>query len=499
MELLIDKMVAGGLGLGRLADGRVVLVPGVLPGELARVAVTRKRSGYLEAAPLAILKPAAARRAPPCPWYAACGGCDLQHVDYSRQLELKQEILTDLLARKGLSVVPRPAGRPGHDHGVHGSLGQPLTAAGQGLPDGQAAGLVPLLEPLAAPAEFHYRQRIRLQVQEGRPGFFRPGTHQLAAVEHCLLAQPELNRVWRQLVGSSHWPRLAAACSALELSLDPASRRVVALLRLERQPRPAQRQAAWRLCRELPELLGLGFLPIGHQAGPFFDREAEPGGRARPDQLLLHFPVSVQLTGQWPPADERSAHQLDLTVEPTAFSQVNEAQNRRLLARLLELLQLTGGETVFDLHCGMGNFSLPLARCVRQVHGVDLQAAAIRAARRNAEVNRVTNCSFQRRSAEDGLAALLAAGHQPDLLLLDPPRGGCRQLVEELGQLKRPPARIAMISCDPATMVRDLVLLLRQGYQVKAMQFVDMFPQTHHLETITILANRSPGGTKLPI
>lgn len=464
MELLIDKMVAGGLGLGRLADGRVVLVPGVLPGELARVAVTRKRSGYLEAAPLAILKPAAARRAPPCPWYAACGGCDLQHVDYSRQLELKQEILTDLLARNGQDV-----------------------------------NRLPLLEPLAAPAEFHYRQRIRLQVQEGRPGFFRPGTHQLAAVEHCLLAQPELNRVWRQLVGSSHWPRLAAACSALELSLDPASRRVVALLRLERQPRPAQRQAAWRLCRELPELLGLGFLPIGHQAGPFFDREAEPGGRARPDQLLLHFPVSVQLTGQWPPADERSAHQLDLTVEPTAFSQVNEAQNRRLLARLLELLQLTGGETVFDLHCGMGNFSLPLARCVRQVHGVDLQAAAIRAARRNAEVNRVTNCSFQRRSAEDGLAALLAAGHQPDLLLLDPPRGGCRQLVEELGQLKRPPARIAMISCDPATMVRDLVLLLRQGYQVKAMQFIDMFPQTHHLETITILANRSPGGTKLPI
>ncbi|MFU8818963.1 MAG: class I SAM-dependent RNA methyltransferase [Desulfurivibrio sp.] len=441
MKLRIEKVVAGGLGLGRREDGCTVLVPGVLPGELVRAKVRRSHRSYQEAALVELLEPSPQRRLPPCLWYDRCGGCDLQHADYPCQLELKQQILRELLQRHGLAAEVEPV----------------------------------LLPPLASAEEFNYRQRIRLQVAEGRLGFFQAGSHRLTEVEHCLLARPAINRLWRQLPASPLWHRLAEQCEALEFSLDPASEQVVLLLHHRRRPRPAERQVAWQLCRELTGLKGLGFLPTGHQAGPFIDRQSGARGRDGTEQLRLHFVFPAELSGR----------SLELTVEPTAFSQVNEGQNQELLARLLARLQLGGEEVLADLHCGMGNFSLPLALRAGRVYGVDIQAAAIRGAKRNALANGIENCAFNRAGAEEGLAGLYAAGIRPDILLLDPPRGGCLELVRALAAPF--PPRIAMISCDPATMVRDLVVLRERGYRVASMQLVDMFPQTHHLETITLL------------
>jgi len=443
LTVTIEKIVAGGLGLGRLADDCTVLVPQVLPGERVRVGVRRRHRRHLEAEVKALLIPAPERRSPPCPWYGRCGGCDLQHADYPSQVALKQEILAELLQRSGLGAAVLPV----------------------------------LASPLAATAEFHYRQRIRLQVEEGRTGFFRTGSHQLQEVGVCLLARPEINAVWGALRDQAGWRQLAGQCTALEISLDPASRQVVLLLHYRRRPRPAERQAAWRLCRELPALKGLGFLPADHAAGPFFDRQAGPEGCREPDQLRLHYVLPAELAGR----------SLTLGVEPAGFSQVNEEQNRQLLRLLLELLKPGGDEILADLHCGMGNFSLPLALRVREVYGVDLQAAAIRGARRNAAANGIANCRFSRAQARQGLADLVAAGIRPDILLLDPPRTGCLDLVRSLAEPL--PPRIALISCDPATMVRDLGHLAALGYRIAAMRLVDMFPQTHHLETITLLLN----------
>jgi len=441
LKICVEKVVAGGLGLGRREDGCTVLVPAVLPGELVRVKVRRSHRSYQEATLVELLEPSPERRLPPCPWYDRCGGCDLQHASYPCQLELKQQILRELLQRHGLAAQVEPV----------------------------------LAPPLASEQELNYRQRIRLQVAAGRLGFFQAGSHRFTEVEQCLLARPAINRVWRQLSASSPWRRLAEQGEALEFSLDPQSGRVVLLLHHRRRPRPAEREAAWQLCRELAELKGIAFLPLGHQAGPFIDRQSGAQGRDGTEQLRLHFLLPAALAGR----------SLDLTAEPTAFCQVNEGQNQRLLARLFALLQPEGDEVLADLHCGMGNFSLPLALRCGRVYGVDIQAAAIRGAKHNALANGIENCRFSRAGAREGLAALHAAAIHPDILLLDPPRGGCLELVRFVGSPL--PNRIVMISCDPATMVRDLAVLGQKGYRVASMQLIDMFPQTHHLETITLL------------
>lgn len=438
--LTIEKLVAGGRGLGRLADGCTVLVGGVLPGEEVRVLTSRRHRHYLEAELKEIITPSPQRRSPPCPWFGRCGGCDWQQAEYPAQLAAKQQILVELLERAGLARAVLPV----------------------------------LAAPAAAPAEFHYRGRIRLQLMEGRVGYFQTGSHQLQEVESCLLAHPAINQLWQQLRGHPAWRQLAGAGRALELSFDPGSSRVVLLLHHQRRPRPAELQAAGRLCRELPGLKGLGFLPVDHAAGPYLDRDSLPAGRPDPRALRLHFAVDL--------AAEQT---LSLAVEPAGFSQVNEEQNCYLRRRLSALLEPNDGQILADLHCGMGNFSLPLAPRLGQVYGFDLQAAAIRAARANAEENRVTNCRYQRAADREALAILAGNGIRPDILLLDPPRAGCAELLSALSPPY--PPQIAMISCDPATMVRDLATLQGHGYQVASLQLVDMFPQTHHLETIALL------------
>lgn len=441
MIIRIEKIVAGGAGLGRAADGRVVMVPGVLPGEMARVAVKRTYRQYLEAELREVLEPAPERRSPPCPYAARCGGCDLQHATYPGQLAIKQALFEELLTRHGLAPEVLPV----------------------------------LAPPLPSPLEFGYRQRIRLQVTDGRAGFFQARSRHLEPVSACLLARPEINRAWAALAAHPDWPLLVRAALSLELACNPEDGLVVVLLALARPARPAQRQAAHRLCLALPAIQGIGFHAEGHQAGPFISRDSGPNGCQTPDELLIHLPLPSEIAGR----------SLRLGVEPGGFSQVNEAQNRKLLALLLAWLQPHGQETAADLYCGMGNFSLPLALRVREVHGVDIQAAAIRRARENAVANRIDNCHFERLGAAAGAEALLRKGVSPEIVLLDPPRGGCREIIPLLGRLA--PERIALISCDPATLVRDLAGLREQSYRCQSMQLVDMFPQTHHLETMSLL------------
>lgn len=440
--------MAGGLGLGRADDGRVVLVPGVLPGETARVAVKRSHRQYLEAELGEVVEPSPERRSPPCPYAARCGGCDLQYAVYPVQLAIKQALLQELLTRHHL-----------------------------------AAEILPLLAPpLSSPLEFGYRQRIRLQVVDGRVGFFQARSRQLEPVSACLLARPEINRDWAVFVAHPAWPVLARAAVALEFACNPEDGRLVVVLTLSRPVRAAQRQAAHRICLDLPEIQGIGFRAEGRQAGPFINRDSGPSGRDTPDELLIHLPLPSEIAGR----------PLRLGVEPGGFSQVNEAQNRNLLGLLLAWLQPQGQEMVADLYCGMGNFSLPLALRVREVYGVDIQAAAIRRARENAAGNRIDNCRFQRLGAAAGAEALLREGIRPDIVLLDPPRGGCREVLVALGRLA--PERIVLISCDPATLVRDLAGLGEHGYRCRAMQLVDMFPQTHHLETIALMEREVRSG-----
>jgi 23S rRNA (uracil1939-C5)-methyltransferase len=433
--ITIEKIVAGGLGLGRLASGLVVMVPGTLPGERVRITEQRRRKGYLEAEAVEIVEPAAARVMPACPIFGRCGGCDLQHAAYPAQVALKTAVLREQLGRINLA----------------GDVWQ---------------------EPLAASAPFGYRQRIRLQVDEstGRFGFYRPRSHQVEPVTRCLLARPEINEIWRQLQAQETLPLLLAHCRSLEISVSPDDGGVALLFLLRRKPRPRELQLAREICGNFSGLLGCLF------TGPDFEAMDPLGQQSGPPSFLSRFTLPASVTGSRP---------LTLTVEPGGFCQVNSSQNEQLVRTLLAWAALEPGERVLDLFCGMGNFSLPLALAAREVVGCDLQGAAIRAAKRNAEQAGLTNCRFLRQPAAAGAREMLTGGERFDLLLLDPPRQGCADLLSLLPELGA--RRLIYISCDPATLARDLVGLREQGFQLRRLQMVDMFPQTHHLETITLL------------
>ncbi len=438
----IEKIIAGGLGLGRLPDGQTLFVPCVLPGETVRVRLVRHRKQYSEARLLEVVTPAVERREPPCPCFGTCGGCDLQHADYAAQLRIKEIILRELLDRGGIS------------------------GAGEAFP----------LTVAASPEEFGYRQRIRLQVAAGgRLGFYRPHSHEVVAITSCPLAAPGINGVVAGLGRETAARQLLDHTTALECILSPEDGRVVLLLHTTRQVRAADRQHAAALCAAFDLVKGVLFAVPGKSLGPCITRESGPNGTTDFSVLAIRFTIPAAIAGQ----------PLTLTVEPGGFSQVNPQQNEGMIATLLAWLALSGSEAVLDLFCGMGNFSLPLAVRARSVVGMDLQGAAIRSARRNAEMNSLANCRFEKCGAEEGAQRLAAAGEKFDVVLLDPPRAGCREVIPYLSRLGA--GRLAYISCDPATLTRDLGLLLAQGYAIERMRLFDMFPQTHHLETMVLL------------
>ncbi|MDH4322485.1 MAG: methyltransferase domain-containing protein, partial [Desulfobulbaceae bacterium] len=349
----IEKLVIGGRGLARLADGLVVLVDGVLPGERVLVRPLRKRGGYVEGELVELLAPSPLRVTPPCPHFWACGGCDLQHAEPASQVGFKEEILRDHLWRGPLFDAD--------------SLAAVWRA------------------PLPSPWLFHYRQRIRLQIgNDFAPtvGFHRRRSHTLEPVASCMLAREEINAVLGQIDGCKPMAQLLGYGSELELLFSPADRDVVLLLHFGRKPRPADIKAA----EGAVAALGARALLFNVDGFGLFG----PVGNGRADDVLLRFAL---------PGLGRDNANLVLTVEPGGFCQVNPEQNLNLIGQMLAWIGEGRPQRTLDCHCGIGNFSIPLAVIAGQVTGCDLQGAAIRSARRNAELNGIENCRFEKRAA----------------------------------------------------------------------------------------------------
>jgi len=432
----IEKLVIGGNGLGRLPDGKVVLVPYVLPGDEVEVRPISKKKNYVEARVVKILQPSADRVIPPCPYFPQCGGCDFQHISSESQADLKNRILLEQLERSCLKQDSKSFLRP----------------------------------PLPSSEAFHYRQRIRLHVgKDGELGFYRNQSHEVKPISACLLARPQLNDVLHYLINKSPFAKVAALTTSVELLLSPAEDLVVILMHMSRRPRPAERKILEELAAGSRNIKYVVVAAAGSGIADIF-----PGNKAGDGQPLLFFFHAL------PDGDS-----IRMTIEPGGFCQVNSDQNDNLVALVIEWAKLDLRHKILDLFCGMGNFSLPLARQVKSVIGMDLQRSAIRSAKRNAEINGIVNCTFSQNSAVAGAKSLAATGGKFDIALLDPPRQGCAEVIPYLSQIGV--AQIIYISCDPATLCRDLILLEGEGYEVGKMKMVDMFPQTHHLETIVTL------------
>lgn len=418
-RLRITAMTYGPHGLGRLG-GKVVFVRGVAPGEEVMVEIRERHESFDYADVREWIQSVPERREPPCDYLPRCGGCPWQHLIYAAQLEAKAVNLGDALRR----IAGLPALKP--------------------------------LPILAAPQELGYRNRLTLRVDGGEIGFYAGGSHELVAVDHCLLASQDL---------AAGIPVVAE----LVRGLGGAVRRV--------------------------EIASRGFAP-GLSVSAEVEGSLADGDDCVVRDFLARSPVvaGVRLAGKrWSQVwgDGRIAvrpePEIELITHAGSFTQVHEAANQLLVRQVLELGELGPEDTVLDLYAGAGNLTLPIARRVRRVVAVEQDIGAAADARGNAERLGLTNVEMIAESARKALARQVETGRYFDLVVLDPPRSGAAEALDSL--LRLSPRKLIYVSCNPATLARDLKRLSRQ-YRVEVVQPIDLFPQTYHLEVVVRATRR---------
>jgi 23S rRNA (uracil1939-C5)-methyltransferase len=398
IQVEIEKLVYGGQGLGR-AEGRVVLVPFVLPGEQVEAEALRETRSVVHARAQAWNSQSPERIEAPCPVFTRCGGCHYQHIPYLKQLEAKQEILRETLRRIGK-----------------------IDWTGEiACVSGEAWG---------------YRNRTQLRIDKTGPrpelGFFEAGSHRLVDVAECPVNSPALNRAHGLLQEMTRERRFPGFIREIELFTNEKD---LQLNVLETEQPPARRFFDW--CAERLE----GF----HH------------------ENSIDYPVGSDL----------------FRVGSRAFFQVN----RFLIEPLRDVtLGEVTGESALDLYAGVGLFTLPLARRFAKVTAVDASRRAVRDLQSNAErvhgAVRVVNL--------DVTEFLRGFSEPVDFVVADPPRVGLGPAVtQELLRLHAP--SVALVSCDPATLGRDIAALRSGGYRLESVTLVDLFPQTFHLETVVHL------------
>jgi len=444
-KVKIDKVVSGGVGLGRMADGMVFMMPYVLPGEKVLMRVTHRKKKFLEAKAVEVLESSPRRIEPFCPHFMICGGCDLQHAEYDYQLELKTEILREQLVGARVMTV------------------EELEKVTE--------------QPLPAPLPFGYRQRLRLQVENGGYGFYRRSSHEIEMIESCPLAMPAINKVMESFPASEAMGHLLDLAREVELLASPGDDSLVLTVHLQRKPRPADIKAAELACDELDTVKAVYLAAENSRMqGPYCGKGSSDDDEGRSLLVLLPF--------QAIPSHNVPAY--TLSQEAGGFSQINIEQNQRMIETMLNWVGDLKVSRALDLFGGMGNFSIPLAMKIKEVICLDLQRAAIRSGESNAENLGLSNCSFLRKSALEGIKEIGSSGERIDLLLLDPPRRGCPEVLPFLDEIGKP--AVIYVSCDPATLARDLKMMAEKGYVIRKIKMIDMFPQTHHLETMVLLS-----------
>jgi len=304
-----------------------------------------------------------------------------------------------------------------------------------------------LVEP--APEEFGYRARVRFQVgRDGQLGFHEAGSRRMVEVERCMVA-PSNIRTPREFAA-------AVECAEIEVVADRGREILVAHLR--RRPNTALLSRAGRLIEGDPQIAG----------------------------AVLRFAQAREIIGEVGIALELEAG-LELQADADLFTQVNRAQNLKLVATVMEMAAPSRAARVLDLFCGAGNFSLPAARRGAEVMGVDTDALAVTAAARNAARLNFERAQFARMEAAELVRFLLRAHYRSDVVIMDPPRSGARELMAQL--LRMRPARIIYVSCDVATLARDLRELSDGGYRIATVRAFDFFPNTHHAEIVAVLTS----------
>ena len=433
MMAQVEKFSHDGRGIARI-DGKTTFIQGALPDETVMFQYINKRRDFDEGVVLSVIEPSINRVSPHCPHYSLCGGCSLQHLEESSQIHEKQALLLDLIARVGHTEPEQ------------------------------------VLQPLQSDL-WHYRNKARLSAkyvdkkQSTMVGFREKNNPQyIAEISQC----PVLNaRVDAEIVN------LRSLIDSLEASRFIAQIEVAAgdedIALIFRNLIP--------LCADDEEKIAA----FGQKTN--FRIYLQPGGA---DSVYLLYPKdgSDFLTYSLPQEN------ITFQFHPTDFTQVNGGLNRLMVQKALDLLALEPEDVVLDLFCGLGNFSLPIAKHCAKVIGVEGSEAMVSRAKMNALANGLANTEFFSSNLEDVSALLPFKNHGITKLLIDPPRVGAMEIVKQISIIM--PQRIVYVSCNPATLARDAdILVNHHGYKLIATGVMDMFPHTAHVESIAVFELKS--------
>lgn len=440
VEVTITDLNDTGEGVGRLGN-RVVFVPDTVSGDRVLVRLVRVKPNYAVGKLHQLLGKSPHRIRPQCIVADKCGGCQWQHIDYDYQQLTKQNLVVQALTRiGGFSSLP----------------------------------IAPMLVSQSALA---YRNKATYPLKRSatgqvQAGYYQKGSHQLVNLNQCPVQDTRLNPLLakiKQDIQKRGWSlyderRHQGKLRHLSLRVGRRSGEILLTLVSTNRNLVDLEVQAQEWVTEYPQLVGVCI-------------------NIQSDRTNIIFGPETRCIAGKPYVREEFAG-IEFQLKPDTFFQINTEVAEALLKAIARELKLNGKELLVDAYCGIGTFTLPLAKQVRQVIGLEVQSAAVAQAQINAEINGIANVTFQQGTVEALLPQLESV---PDIVLLDPPRQGCdRAVIDTL--LSTLPKRIVYVSCKPATLARDLKLLCQTGnYNLIHLQAADFFPQTPHVESVAFL------------
>ena len=512
--LRITDIGTNGEGIGHLDDGYTLFVKGALPGDVVKAVITRAQKNYAYARVAETLEASPDRVTPPCPNAGRCGGCQVMHLSYEAQLRYKENKVRELLTRVGGldpgEVSGAYEGIIGHNsEKAETTLIRPVSEdAGDWVKAGSdpdSYGAVESALPI------RYRNKAQYPVgtdRDGRlvTGFYAIHSHRIIPCTDCLIGAPtdapilDAVRTYMTECGVSAYDETTQKGMIRHILIRTgfATGEIQACLVINGKKLPhADKLVSALLGAKLNGQDAREEVPESGQVDVRNPHVVSICTNANIDNTNVIMGEEVTtLYGKDHITD--MIGELEFHVSPLSFYQVNPVQTRKLYAKALQYAGLTGSETVWDLYCGIGTISLFLARAAGRVYGVEVVPEAIDDARANARINGLDNTEFIVGRAEDVLPRV-SENSRPDVIVVDPPRKGCDVVCLDT-MLAAAPERFIYVSCDPATLARDLKYLCENGpYHLSKYACVDMFPNSVHVETVVCLSKGSTmsGGHRL--
>ncbi|WP_224752657.1 23S rRNA (uracil(1939)-C(5))-methyltransferase RlmD [Metabacillus arenae] len=451
-HVAFEDLTHDGAGVAKV-EGFPIFVPNALPGEKGKIKITKTKKGFAFGRLIELTEESEHRTNAPCPIYKQCGGCQLQHFSYEGQLAFKRKQVKEVLSRIGKLNMDEVT--------VHPTLG--------------------MKDP------WNYRNKAQVPVGEREgglvAGFYQQRSHEIIDMEKCLIQQAANDEIVQAVknICSSHGIRAyneqkhKGWLRHIMVRYGVVSKEIMIVFVTKTNDFPHKKAIIDEIISIYPNVKSIVQNINPKRTNVIFGDETN---------VLWGEEYIYDYIGD-----------IKFAISARSFYQVNPEQTKALYDKALEYAQLTGKENVIDAYCGIGTITLFLAQKAKKVYGVEIVPEAIEDAKRNALLNGIENAEFAVGEAEVVIPEWRKQGIKPDVIVVDPPRKGCDEaLLETILEMK--PQRVVYVSCNPATLARDLEVLERGGFKTMEVQPVDMFPHTAHVECVSQIVLKEAAGPK---